>query len=167
MRGHGISAMRSNRYRKYFEEHGYLFSFIIVRPKAIYADGIPRHFNRRTKEDFFQKELQFIGQQEILNKEVYAGAAQPDGVFGYNDRYAEYRSNPSRIAGEFATVLDYWHLARLYASEPVLNGNFVECVPSPRIFASTATDQLYITAHHSMQARRVVTNNPTPKFIKE
>jgi hypothetical protein len=76
--GHGIAGHRSNRYRRFFEEHGYVISLMSIRPKTIYTDGSPRHLNRTTKEDFWQKELQHIGQQEILNKEVYAAAATPD-----------------------------------------------------------------------------------------
>jgi len=161
MRGHGIAAMRSNRYRRFFEEHGYVISCMVVRPIAVYAQGIPRHFNRRTKEDFWQRELQHIGQQEILNKEVYVGAAQPDGIFGYNDRYDEYRRGLNRVAGEFATILDEWNLARKFSAEPALNDDFVNCVPDPRIFQSTATDQLYCMIAHSMQARRLVDKSGT------
>jgi len=77
MFGHGISAMRSKRYRKFFTEHGYVVSLLSVRPKSMYMDGLHRTWNRRTNEDYFQKELQHIGQQEILNKEVYANATVP------------------------------------------------------------------------------------------
>jgi hypothetical protein len=157
LRGHGIGAMRSNKYRRFFEEHGAVLSTLTVRPKAMYADGIARHFNRRTKEDFYQKELQHIGQQEILNKEVYAGHTTPDGVFGYQDRYDEYKRNRSTIAGEFrSSTLDYWHMARLFSSDPALNSDFVECVPTERIFADNSSDTLYIMANHRMVARRMV-----------
>lgn len=158
LRGHGIGAMRSNRYRRFFEEHGYVFSFISVKPRTMYVQGIPRTWNRRVKEDFFQKELQHIGQQEILNKELYAAAASPDGRFGWQDRYDEYRRTESTIAGEFrATTLDFWHMARIFASEPALNASFVSSVPTERIFASAATDVLYVMGMHSVQARRLLT----------
>lgn len=157
LRGHGIGAMRSNRYRRFFEEHGYVFSFISVKPKTIYAQGLPRTWNRRTKEDFFQRELQHIGQQEILNKELYAAHSSPSGVFGYQDRYDEYRRSESTIAGEFrSTTLDYWHMARIFSSEPALNGDFVKSVPTKRINAVQNQDVLYIMANHSIQARRLV-----------
>jgi len=160
MRGHGIAAMRSNRYRKFFEEHGYVISVLTVRPKTIYQQGLFRHWNRRTKEDFYQKELQHIGQQEILNKEVYAPHASPDGVFGYQDRYDEYRRNESLVSGEFRdTTLDHWHMARVFGSTPALNASFVSSVPTKRVFASQSTDGLYIMAKHSMQARRMVASS--------
>lgn len=157
MRGHGISAVRSNRYRRFFEEHGYVYSFISVRPKTIYAQGLPRTWNRRTKEDFWQRELQHIGQQEILNKELYAAHANPDGTFGFQDRYDEYRRTESSIAGEFRnTLLDFWHMARVFGATPALNADFVKCVPTERTFAVPSQDVLYIMANHSIQARRLV-----------
>lgn len=158
MRGHGIGAMRSNRYRRFFEEHGYVLSFMSVKPRTMYVQGLPRTWNRRTKEDFFQKELEHIGQQEILNKELYAAHASPNGTFGYQDRYDEYRRTESTIAGEFrATTLDFWHMARIFSSDPALNSTFVTSVPTERIFASAATDVLLVMAMHSMQARRLLT----------
>lgn len=157
MRGHGIAGMRSNRYRKFFEEHGYIISCLTCRPKTIYSQGLFRHWNRRNKEDFWQQELQHIGQQEVLNKEVYAPHASPDATFGYQDRYDEYRRSESLISGEFRdTTLDHWHMARIFASSPALNASFVSSVPTKRIFASESTDGLYITAKHSIQARRMV-----------
>jgi len=157
MRGHGISAVRSNRYRRFFEEHGYVYSFISIRPKTIYAQGLPRTWNRRTKEDFWQRELQHIGQQEILNKELYAAHANPDGTFGFQDRYDEYRRTESSIAGEFRdTLLDFWHMARVFGATPALNADFVKCVPTERTFAVPSQDVLYIMANHSIQARRLV-----------
>lgn len=156
LRGHGIGVARSNRYRRFFEEHGYVFTFITVKPKTIYASGLWRTWNRRTKEDFFQKELQHIGQQEILNKEVRAAHATPDGVFGYQDRYDEYRRAESSIAGEFRSTLDFWHFARQFTTDPALNESFIKCVPSEEPFAVPSEDVLYVMARHSIQARRIV-----------
>lgn len=159
MRGHGIGAMRSNRFRRFFEEHGYIITLMSARPKTMYFQGIPRHFNRRTKEDFWQMELQHIGQQEVLNKEIYAKHTTPDGVFGYQDRYDEYRRIESSVAGEFRTTSLYdWHMAREFASDPALNASFIECVPTERTFADTNLDVLRVMAKHSIQARRLVTN---------
>lgn len=156
MKGHGIAAMRSNRYRRYFEEHGFVISLMSVRPKTMYVQGLPRIFNRRTKEDYWQQELQHIGQQEVLNKEVYAAHASPDAVFGYQDRYDEYRRQESGIAGEFRTTLNFWHFGRTFASSPALNGSFVSCVPPELPFAVPSTDVLWVMAKHSIQARRAV-----------
>lgn len=157
LKGHGISAMRSNRYRRFFEEHGYILSLMSVRPKAMYLNGVARTWNRRTKEDFWQKELQHIGQQEVLGQELYFSAANNNVVFGFQDRYDEYRRQQNTIAGEFRnSTLDYWHLGRTFASAPALNSAFVTCNPSERIFAVPSQDVLYVMAHHSIQARRMV-----------
>lgn len=159
LKGHGIGVARSNRYRRYIEEHGWILTLMHVRPKAIYVDGLQRHWNRRTKEDFFQPELAHIGQQELLNKEVYAAHTTPDGVFGYADRYAEYRENPSTVSGEFRTTLDFWHFGRAFSSDPALNSTFVECVPTENPFAVPSADVLQVQARHSIQARRLVSRS--------
>lgn len=157
LKGHGIAAVRSNRYRRFFEEHGWVITLMSVLPKTIYTQGLHRSFNRRTKEDYWQKELEHIGQQEILNKELYAAHATPDGTFGYNDRYDEYRRTPSRVSGEFRTSeLDYWHMARIFSSDPVLNGSFVTSDPTKRINAVQTNDVLWCMVNNSIQARRLV-----------
>lgn len=161
--GHGIGAMKSNRYRRFFEEHGYVISLLSVLPKTIYSQGIARTWNRRTKEDFFQAELQFVGQDEILNKEVKADHATPEGTFGYIDRYDEYRRAESTIAGEFRTTLDSWHMARIFASDPALNATFVTANPTDRIYASTAVNELQVMVNHKITARRIVSKVGTPR----
>lgn len=161
LKGHGISAHRTNRFRRFFEEHGFIISLLSVKPKTMYSQGLARHWNRRTKEDFFQKELQHIGQQEILNKEVYASHSNPNGVFGFGDRYDEYRRNLSTVAGEFRTTLDFWHLARTFTADPALNAAFVKAVPTERVFAVPSTDVLWIMAKHNIQARRIVSKDTT------
>lgn len=158
LKGHGIAAMRSNKYRYFCEEHGYVISMMSIRPRSMYVNGLPRTWSKRTKEDYFQKELELIGQQPIANSEVFAGTvdATNKAVFGYQDRYSEYRHQESQIAGEFRTILDYWHLGRKFASLPVLNASFVECDPSKRIFAEQTQNSCWIMVNHSIQARRAV-----------
>jgi hypothetical protein len=150
--------MRSNHYRRFFEEHGWIMSLFSVRPKTIYTQGLARHWTRQIKEDYWQKELEHIRQQEVYNREVYADHTTPGGVFGYQDRYDEYRRVESSVAGEFRTTLaNHWHLGRDFSSSPALNSTFVTCTPTERIFASSATDTLYVFAKHSIQARRRLT----------
>lgn len=162
--GHGIAALRSNRYRRYFEEHGYVISLLSVRPKTIYTQGIARTWNRRTKEDFYNMHLQHIGMQEILNKEIYAPHSTPDGTFGYQDRYDEYRRQESSVAGDFRNGggLTEWHMGRIFDSDPALNDTFVECNPTNRIYSVTDRDQLWIMANHSIQARRLLHKSGAP-----
>lgn len=158
LKGHGIAAMRSNKYRYYCEEHGYVISMMSVRPRSMYTNGLPRTWSKRTKEDYFQKELELIGQQPIANSEVFAGTVDATNKlpFGYQDRYSEYRHQESQVAGEFRTILDYWHLGRKFASLPVLNSSFVECDPSKRVFAEQTQNSMWIMVNHNIQARRMV-----------
>jgi len=162
LRGHGISAMRSNRYRRFFEEHGYVFTLMSIRPKTIYGNGLPRTWNRRVKEDFWQKELEHIGQQEVLRKEVYGANTDPNDTFGWQDRYDEYRRTESSIGGEFrSSDLNFFHMARIFAGATSLNADFVKCVPSERTFAVPSKDVFQIYAKHSIQARRLVCQKGT------
>lgn len=161
LRGHGIASMRSNRYRRFIEEHGYILSFLLVRPKSIYMQGVPRTWLRRVKEDFWQKELEHIGQQEVYTQELYA-AAEKGKVFGYQNRYDDYRQHWSSVSGEFRDILNYWHMARDFANEPVLNADFISAVPTERIFAAQQNDQLYCLANHSIQARRLLSKFGNP-----
>ena len=86
-----------------------------------------------------------------------AYSASPSGVFGYQDRYAEYRHIQSSIAGEFRTsTYNFWHMARLFGSAPALNSSFITSDPTTRIYASTTTNQLLCMVNHSIQARRLV-----------
>ena len=157
LKGHGIGAMRSNRYRRFFEEHGYVISLLSVQPKTMYAQGLPKMWSRSTKEDYWQKELQFIGQEEVYNKEIYWGHSTPNGVFGYNDRYDSYRRIENSISGEFRdSTANFWHMGRIFSGDPALNAAFVSSNPTNRVYQSTSTDQIYAMINHSIQARRLV-----------
>lgn len=166
LKGHGIGAMRTNRYRRFFEEHGYVLTIMMVRPISVYMQGLSRMWNRRVKEDYYQRELQYIGQQEVLTKELYAGNADgptaDDTVFGYQNRYDEYRWHESYVSGEFRTILNSWHMARDFANEPTLNADFINAVPTTRIFAAQQNDTLYCMANHSIQARRLMSKYGNP-----
>ena len=164
--GHGIAAMRSNKYRRFIEEHGYIISMLSVRPKTIYQDGIHRGFLRTTKEDYYQKELEHIGQQEIYNNEIYADSTSAGmDTFGYQDRYREYREHPSRVSAEYRDILDYWHMSRQFTSAPVLNASFVECDPTKRIYNSSDNHALWIMAQNKIVARRMVSKNAAPRIF--
>lgn len=159
MAGHGIAGAKAYRWRKFFEEHGFVICIMSIRPKTMYVDGIPRYWSRETKDDYFQRELEAIGQQEVRFKELQFGHATPDGVFGWSDRYEEYRRIENTIAGEMRDTLDYWHMARSFSGDlgPV-NDAFVRCFPTDRVFAGSEDliDQYYVMVHHSIQARRNV-----------
>lgn len=166
MYGHGIAAMRSNKVRRFIEEHGYIHSFLSVRPKAVYQNGIHRHFLKRTREDFFQKELESIGQQPIWQNEIYAKAGQDyEDVFGYQDRYSEYRSTPSTVAGDFRDTLNYWHMARDLPDTTVLNSEFVACNPTERIHNVQGPDTLWCMVNNHVVARRMVRKNAQSRIM--
>lgn len=159
--GHGLSAMRTRPNRYFFEEHGICLTLMSVRPKSIYGDGLHRMFSRSTKEDFYQKELELVGQEPIYSRELFAesDANGGDDVFGYGDRYSDYRSLPSRISGEFRdSTLNDWHMARLFSSQPTLNDTFVACDPTDRIFVdqTAGADHLWCMVNHKIVARRLV-----------
>lgn len=154
LKGHGISAMRSRRYRRFFEEHGIVMSLMSVRPRVMYRDSVHKMWWRSVKEDYWQRELENIGQQAIQVRELYAGGGT--GTFGYTDRYSEYRHLHSRVAGDFRSTLDAWHLAREFSGSPTLNQSFVECDPSTRIYSVTSGTHLWCMVSHSIQARRMV-----------
>lgn len=165
MYGHGISAMRSKRMRRFIPEHGYIMSLLYVRPIPVYAQGVERLWHRETKEDYWQREFEHIGQQEVLNQEVYADGTEADtAVFGYQNRYDEYRRGVNSIAGEFRTTQDYWHMARIFANRPALNADFVSANPTDRIFQATEqqSDQLYCMVQNNIIARRLVSRNGNP-----
>ena len=172
MFGHGITAMRTNRYRRFFEEHGIVMTLMSVRPKTMYTQRVERQFIRGvdstytgttgTKEDYWQRELQHIGQQAINPQEADNQTAAPTGAaWGYQDRYDEYRRKESGVAGLFRSTLNTWHLSRDFAAPPALNSTFVSCVPPTRVFADTSNDNLYVCANHNIQARRVIAREGT------
>ena len=166
MAGHGIAALRSNRYRRFFEENGYIISLMSVRPRNIYMNTLDRAWSRVTKEDFFQKELEMIGQQEILSKEIYAdGGVGGQTVFGYQDRYSEYKSHPSSVHAEFRDTFDYWHFARNFETAPVLNQSFTDCVPTKRVFSEQTQHSLWTMVNNSVQARRMVNKSGKSRIM--
>lgn len=164
IKGHGISAMRSRSFRRFMEEHGVVITFMSVRPRTMYAQGINRMWSRRIKEEYWQQELQHMGQQEVYRRELFAeGDATDDEVFGYQDRYDEYRHIQSGVSGDFRDTLDFWHMARLFGSNPTLNGSFVTCDPTKRINQVQTEDTLWIMVSNRVVMRRLVTKNAAPR----
>ncbi len=164
--GHGVGVARSRRSRHFFPEHGIVLFLAVLRPKALYTNSIPREFLRKSRYDFWQPELQHLGQQEITNKELNASNENPDSVFGYSDRYNEYRYKQSQVCGEFRSLLQDWHLGRVLPSNTTLNSDFVRCQPRTDIFAVTDAnyDKVYCSFSHSIQARRLITRHASPRL---
>lgn len=160
MYGHTIGVARSNSFKRYFPEHGYVISLMVCRPEAVYQQGVHRMWLREHKEDVWQPELQHIGSQVITRKEIYAlGNVASDAVeFGFIDPYDDYRYHPSYLSGKFVDGenLDHWSLARAFASAPSLNADFVKCEPSKRIFPVTNQPVLYVQAQNKFIAKRLM-----------
>lgn len=164
--GHGVGVARSRRSRHFFPEHGLVIFLAALRPKALYTNSIPREFLRKSRFDFWQPELQHLGQQEITNQELNASNDNPSEVFGYADRYNEYRFKQSQVCGEFRTLLQDWHLGRILPSNTTLNADFIRCQPRTDIFAVTDEnyDKVYCSFSHSIQARRLITAKASPSL---
>lgn len=158
LRGHGIAAVRSNAYKRVFEEHGMVITMFSIRPKSGYMQSLHKHWMFQTKEDYWQPEREHIGQQTILNREVKANHATPNGIFGFQDRYDDYRFIENRVAGEFTTTLKDWHMMQEFASDPALNGSFVQCLPTNRVYAVTdkTVDKVQVQILHNITARRLL-----------
>lgn len=137
----GTFSGRNIGFRQSFTEHCVIIGLACLRADLNYQQGLERMWSRRTRFDFYWPALAHLGEQSILNKEIFADNSAADNfVFGYQERYAEYRYKPSRVTGRFrsnsAATLDSWHLAQNFASVPVLNESFiVENPPIDRIVA--------------------------------
>lgn len=167
MAGHGM-AVSSGKYGSYrCEEHGFIIGIMSVMPKTAYQQGIPKSYLKFDTLDYFWPSFANIGEQPVLMQELFAYTANAQNTFGYVPRYAEYKYNPSRVAGDFRTTLDYWHLGRIFASEPTLSQEFIECTPEDveRIFAvQDETDNLYCHVYNKITAVRPMPKFGTPMF---
>lgn len=125
-----------------FTEHGMILGLVSLRADLTYQQGLDRFWSRSTRFDFFWPALANLGEQAVLNKEIYCdGSASDDGVFGYQERYSEYKYLRSKITGKFRSgisgTLDNWHLAQRFTTIPTLNETFInENPPVSRILAA-------------------------------
>lgn len=137
----GTASLHGHGFTKSFTEHCVLMGIVCVRADLTYQQGLNRMWSRETRYDFYWPALSHLGEQAVLNKEIYCtGAAQDEEVFGYQERYAEYRYKPSQITGkfrsQFSTNLDVWHLAQFFTNYPQLDEPFIaEQVPLDRCIA--------------------------------
>ena len=130
----GVGYNNKSGFTKSFTEHGWILGFVNVRADLTYQQGLNRMWTRSTKFDMYWPTFAHLGEQAVLNKEIYAqGNAKDDEAFGYQERYAEYRYFPSIITGKFrstdAQPLDFWHLAQKFDSLPTLSSQFIEDNP--------------------------------------
>ncbi|MBX2833767.1 MAG: hypothetical protein KTR28_02225 [Micavibrio sp.] len=168
LKGHAIAALRSNNYMKFFKEDGFVITLMHTKPIPMYMEAVHKMWTRRTKEQFYQKEYEVLGMQEVLNQEVQHDHSEPDGLFGYAPRFEDYRRIPNTIHGDFATTLKDWHMARFFDGNDVaLNPSFITCNPTDRIFADQTEDahHLYLTVQHKLSARRIVSKYHKPSGL--
>lgn len=164
MAGHGISAAGSRKQARYYaEEHGWILGITSIIPRTAYQQGLPRQFFKRDRFEYFWPTFAHIGEQEVLNQEVFYNDAdnQNEEVFGYVPRYAEYRYNSNRVAGDFKNNLSYWQWGRIFSTRPALNEDFIQCEPDYRIFAVTDAEEHHFWCHTYNQ---IMARRPIPEF---
>lgn len=156
----GVSGSHTNVMSKSFTEHGYLIGLVCCRAALTYQQGLDRIWSRKTRYDFYWPSLAHLGEQAVLNKEIYAqGNSHDDEVFGYQERYAEYRYGKNEITGRFRSSysqpLDVWHLAQKFDSLPTLSQSFIEeNVPLDRVVAVPSEPDILFDSLINIKAAR-------------
>jgi hypothetical protein len=147
----GTAVAHGHGFSQSFTEHGYIIGLVNVRADLTYQQGLHKMWSRSTRYDFYFPVFAMLGEQAVLNQEIYATGtdATDNAVFGYQERWAEYRYKPSQITGLFrstsAGTLDVWHLAQRFLSLPTLNATFIEETPPvSRILATASTGKEFL-----------------------
>lgn len=159
------------KFTKSFTEHGYLIGLANVRCDLNYQQGLNRMWSRRGRYDFFWPSLQNLGEQAVLNKEIYAqGNTADDDVFGYQERYAEYRYAPSIVTGKMRSTasgsLDVWHLAQKFASLPTLSADFIkDSPPLKRVLAVQDEPEILLDCYLKQKWTRPMSTYSVPGLI--
>lgn len=163
---YGVTAAKFHGFTKSFVEHGYVFGFVCARADLTYQQGINKMWLRSTVYDFYWPTFAHLGEQAIELREIYAQGSEADTtVFGYQERYAEYRYKPSQITGKFRSSvvngsLDKWHLSQFFNNAPTLNEEFItENPPIERIIAVPSEPEFLIDIGF-----RYTTVRPMPMF---
>ncbi|WP_105461984.1 major capsid protein [Escherichia coli] len=168
---YGVAGGVNRGFSHSFVEHCFVIGLVSVRADLTYQQGIPRMFSRQTRFDFYWPSLAHLGEQAILNKEIYAqGNDKDDEVFGYQERYAEYRYRPSQITGKLRSTdpqsLDVWHLAQRFDSLPALNQEFIEeNPPMKRVLAVQDEPQFILDAFFDLRCVRPMPVYSVPGLI--
>lgn len=168
----GVANIHNNGFTTSFTEHCIVIGLVSVRADLTYQQGLNRMWSRKTRFDFYWPALSHIGEQAVLQKEIYADGnpVNDDKVFGYQERYAEYRYKPSVITGEFRSSfpqsLDAWHLSQDFATAPVLDETFiVENPPIDRVIAVTTEPHFLFDSYIQIHAARPMPVYGVPGLI--
>lgn len=167
----GVCGANTNVMSKSFTEHGYIIGLVSVRAALTYQQGLDRIWSRKTRYDFYWPSLAHLGEQAVLNKEIYAqGTEKDDEVFGYQERYAEYRYGKNEITGRFRSSypqsLDVWHLAQKFESLPTLSQSFIEeNVPLDRVVAVPSEPDILFDSLINVKAARPMPLYSVPGLI--
>lgn len=154
------ASMSGPGFNKSFTEHCIILGLASVRADLTYQQGINKLFSRKTRYDFYWPALSHLGEQPVLNREIYAQATSADNdIFGYQERYAEYRYKPSQISGKFRSnnpaSLDVWHLSQEFGSLPTLSAAFIEeDVPVDRVIALPSQPHIIFDSYFQLRCAR-------------
>ena len=171
MAGFGTAQFTGHTFNKSFTEHCAVIGLVCVFADLTYQQGINRFFSKRTRYDYYWPALAHLGEQTILNKEIYAqGNATDDLSFGFQERYAEYRYKPSQITGKFRSnatgTLDSWHLAQNFGSLPALNSSFIEeNPPIDRVTAVNTEPDLILDMYFKYKTARPMPTYSVPALL--
>lgn len=167
----GVSGARYHGFSKSFVEHGYIIGLAHVRADLTYQQGINKMWSRKTVLDFYWPSFAHLGEQAVLNKEIFAqGTSKDDEVFGYQERYGEYRYKPSMITGKFrstyAQSLDAWHFSQKFENLPTLSNQFIQDHPPiSRCLAVPSEPHFLMDASFNLQCVRPMPLFGTPGLI--
>lgn len=171
----GTVSANGHGFTKSFTEHCIVIGLASVRADLTYQEGLDRQFSRRTRFDFFWPTLANLGEQSVLNREIFVtpgtyNQTEAEAVFGYQERWAEYRYKNSRVTGKFRSratnTLDPWHLSINFASQPSLNASFIEDKPPvDRVIAVTNQPQFIFDAYFKVRSARPMPVNSVPGLI--
>lgn len=168
---YGVASDSFHGFSKSFVEHGYVFGFVNVRADLTYQQGLNRMWSRQGRFDFYWPVLAHLGEQAVLNKEIYAqGTTDDDKVFGYQERYAEYRYYPGQITGKFRSTdpqpLDSWHLAQNFSSLPTLSDQFIQDNPPvDRVIAVQNEPQFLFDSYIRLKCARPMPVYSVPGLV--
>lgn len=168
---YAVAGSKIHGFTKSFVEHGYIIGFVSVRADLNYQQGLHKLWSRSTRYDFYWPVLAHLGEQAVLNKEIYAqGTDEDNNVFGYQERWAEYRYKPNQITGKFRSQyeqsLDVWHLAQDFEQLPQLNSEFIiDNPPIDRVIAVQDEPQFLLDAYYKMYDVRPMPMYSVPGFV--